>query len=526
MPAEIGASPPLPPVSAPRPLPPAQSQGNAQADTEMTLKLVQTLAGLLGEGESGKAEVLAVKEGLANNFQVLLKLTLANSGQSLVEVQSNRPLVPGNLLNVSATSNTSVVATLLDSMAGAGPLSSLDLEQLPPGTLLQGKVLSSTALPADKAQQVVYRVLLNLLNTPLAGSKLSLDSPQALPVGSLLTALVKNSQQIDFLPLSGRLDQLALGQQLAGQSARQASLEGLFAALQGLNGRNDLPDSLRQAVERLFAGLPEAQKMGDSKLLGQALQQSGLFLEARLMQGATDHLGQDLKANLLRLFAQLSPLPPTGAQAPGMFAGNTANLAQALPAFVRNALGNLGQSANKTQALNFPLPSKVLQLFDEDMELESLLRLAAAAISRLQTHQLSSLAQTSTLPDGTQLATWQMEVPMRHQHSVVPLQVKFQEEQRKTGEEARESLWRVELAFDLEPLGPLHAQATLLRGSLSSQLWAERDATARLVEHELGHLRQRLRDAGLTVGEITCQRGRPPQGPRATIEQRWVDETA
>ncbi|WP_215201115.1 hypothetical protein, partial [Escherichia coli] len=86
-----------------------------------------------------------------------------------------------------------------------------------------------------------------------------------------------------------------------------------------------------------------------------------------------------------------------------------------------------------TQALNFPLPSKVLQLFDEDMELESLLRLAAAAISRLQTHQLSSLAQTSTLPDGTQLATWQMEVPMRHQHSVVPLQVKFQEEQRKTG---------------------------------------------------------------------------------------------
>ncbi|HBO8983203.1 TPA: flagellar hook-length control protein FliK, partial [Pseudomonas aeruginosa] len=78
----------------------------------MTLKLVQTLAGLLGEGESGKAEVLAVKEGLANNFQVLLKLTLANSGQSLVEVQSNRPLVPGNLLNVSATSSASVVATL------------------------------------------------------------------------------------------------------------------------------------------------------------------------------------------------------------------------------------------------------------------------------------------------------------------------------------------------------------------------------------------------------------------------------
>ncbi len=219
MPAEIGASPPLPPVSAPRPLPPAQSQGNAQADAEMTLKLVQTLAGLLGEGESGKAEVLAVKEGLANNFQVLLKLTLANSGQSLVEVQSNRPLVPGNLLNVSATSNTSVVATLLDSMAGAGPLSSLDLEQLPPGTLLQGKVLSSTALPADKAQQVVYRVLLNLLNTPLAGSKLSLDfRPRRYRSAACPRRWLKTASRSTSCRSADRLDQLALASNWPGRA--------------------------------------------------------------------------------------------------------------------------------------------------------------------------------------------------------------------------------------------------------------------------------------------------------------------
>lgn len=159
---------------------------------------------------------------------------------------------------------------------------------------------------------MVYRVLLNLLNTPLAGSKLSLDSPQALPVGSLLTALVKTASRSTSCRSADASTSLRWASNWPGRAPARLPLEGLFAALQRLNSRNDLPDGLRQAVERLFAGLPEAQKMGDSKLLGQALQQSGLFLEARLMQGATDHLGQDLKANLLRLFAQLSPLPPTG----------------------------------------------------------------------------------------------------------------------------------------------------------------------------------------------------------------------
>ncbi|MOA61214.1 Flagellar hook-length control protein FliK [compost metagenome] len=84
----------------------------------------------------------------------------------------------------------------------------------------------------------------------------------------------------------------------------------------------------------------------------------------------------------------------------------------------------------------------------------------------------------------------------------------------------------MELAFDLEPLGPLQVQAQLAMGSLSSQLWAERVGTADLIDRELPNLRERLLAAGLTVGELACRQGRPPQGNRTTLEQRWVDETA
>lgn len=169
---------------------------------------------------------------------------------------------------------------------------------------------------------------------------------------------------------------------------------------------------------------------------------------------------------------------------------------------------------------------------DGEADLEALLKLAAAAVSRLQTHQLSSMAQTQVGPEGNLLTTWQLELPMRNQQELVPLQIKLQREEQapdkqgKKTQKEQEMLWRVELAFDLAPLGPLQVQAQLARGSLSSQLWAERASTASLIEAELGHLRERLVAAGLEVGELGCRQGTPPQGPRTQLEQRWVDETA
>jgi len=165
---------------------------------------------------------------------------------------------------------------------------------------------------------------------------------------------------------------------------------------------------------------------------------------------------------------------------------------------------------------------------DDEADLELLLKLAAAAVSRLQTHQLSSLAQTQTNPDGTQVTTWQIEVPMRDQRDILALQVKFQREEasQHSRSETPDVLWKVELAFDVSPLGPLQVQAQLMRGSLSSQIWAERSRTADLIAAELDHLRQRLVTTGLTVGDLACRQGTPPQGPRTSVEQRFVDETA
>ncbi|OEC37106.1 hook-length control protein FliK [Pseudomonas cuatrocienegasensis] len=511
-------------ISTPRALPPVSPSNRPNpVANELAVKLLQPLDGLMASGESAKAEVVGLKE-VAQNFQLLLRLTLDSGRQATLTATSTRPLFEGTTLAVTALSDTRLAVSLL---AGGDPaLTRLDLSQLPSGTLLQAKVLSSELANPGTAGQAIYKVLANLLNTPLAGSKLALETPLALVPGSLLSARVDDSQALTFLPLSSRLGQLELSQQLGGQLARQGSLDGLFKALQSIGNQNGLPDGLRGSIDKLLGALPDAGQLSTAKGLGKALEDSGLLLEQKLLGGQSASLPTDLKANLLRLIGQLMPnLGSASPLAPGNLGGT---LAQALPVFARNALGALGQGTPRQQALSFPLPSRLLADLEGEADLETLLKLAAAAVSRLQTHQLSSLAQTQVGPDGNLLTTWQLELPMRNQQELVPIQLKIQrdEPQESTKDEPREAFWRVELAFDLDPLGPLQVQVQLMRGNLSSQLWAERASTARLIDAELDNLRERFTSAGLTVSELACRQGVPPQGPRTTLEQRWVDETA
>lgn len=513
--SEISSSRPLPPT------PPSSRPSAAAAD--LAVKLLQPMQGLLASGETAKAEVIALKE-VAQSFQLLLKLTLANGRQTTLEASSSRPLAQGTALAVTALSETRLALSLL--AGGDKALTSLDLNQLPVGTLLQGKVVSREQLLQGRSQQIIYKVVVNLLNTSLAGSKLSLETPLPLPLGSLLSAQVQGSQALNFMPLSSRLDQLALSQQLGTQSNRQGSLEGLFSALQGLRGKADMSEGLRTSIDKLFGALPDAAQLSTPKGLAMALENSGILLESKLLGGQGQALPTDLKANLLRLITQL--LPNLAPGAPLAAANASSAMAQAMPALARDLLGSLGKASLRQQALNFPLPSRLLQDMEGEADLETLLKLAAAAISRLQTHQLSSLAQSQVGPDGNLLTTWQLELPMRNQQELVPLQVKIQRDDTnpQNNAEKKQTLWKIELAFDLDPLGPLQVQAQLVQGRLSSQLWAEQSSTVSLIDAELDNLRQRLSAAGVQVGELACSQGTPPRGPRTTLEQRWVDETA
>ena len=523
------------------------------------LTLLQPMENLLPPGETVDAQVVTLKQ-LSQSFQLLLSLATSNGGKTSVQVESALPFTPGTSLSVSQASSNTLTLTLQQiNTALNNAQTSIDIKQLPVGTLLQGRVLTTQVindvlsqmsgeaatksnvqpgaqLPAQQIQPALYRSMVLLLNTALAGTTLTIESPRPLTTGTLLSAQVQGSQALSFVPLPSRLDQLALSQQLTTQQNRQGSLDVLINALRNLPASSPaISAPLQASINQLLADLPDVEQMTNPKTVAQAISASGLFMEAKLLTGLNPMAGPDLKANLMRVIQQILPGLPGG---PGYDAAAASNmLTRSMPGALRSVLGTMGLVAAPTLPIHFPLPSRSVKGGGKEDDLEMLLKLAAAAVSRLQSHQLGGLEQTRTTADGGQLTTWQLEIPMRNAHDIVPLQVKVQREDtpekdkstdkdESEASEPKEKLWKIDLAFDLAPLGPLQVQAQLIRGNLSSQLWAERADSAALISRELGHLRERLVACGLTVGDLECRQGTPPQGARTTLERRWIDENA
>lgn len=539
-------------ISSLQPMTAAAALTRAGLSSVQVLKLLQPMENLIAPGETVEAEVITLKQ-LQQNFQLLIKLALSNGGQTSVSVTSPLPLTPGTTVSVSQASANSLSMTLQQINAAVNNVqTSIDNKQLPVGTLVQARVLTSqvvadavdqltTPLPGNTgtqpgAQPALYRSIVMLLNTAMAGTSLSIDSPQPLSPGALLSAQVQGRQALNFVPLPSNLDQLAVTQQLTTQQNRQGSLDVLINALRNLPQTGTaLPAPLQASIQQLLAGLPDIEQLTHPTAVAQAINASGSFMEARLLSGLNPLAVPDMKASLMQLISQLLPGLPSSAGYDAAAASNM--LTRTMPGVLRSALGTMGLVAPPALPIHFPLPPRVVKGGGKEDDLEILLKLAAAAVSRLQSHQLGSLEQTRTTADGNQLTTWQLEIPMRNGQDIVPLQVKLQREDTPEKEnaserddneprEVKEKLWKIELAFDLEPLGALQVQAQLLRGSLSSQLWAERPSSAELIGRELGHLRERLLASGLMVGELACNHGAPPQGPRTSLEQRWIDENA
>ncbi|ALZ85224.1 hypothetical protein APT59_13855 [Pseudomonas oryzihabitans] len=518
IPPSVGVTPALPVRAA------AAQASDAGAQI---LQALQSLDDLIPPGSTATAEVLATRPA-GQNFQFLLQLQLAQGGSVLLTTQSPTNNLPvGSQLLVSTLGSTQL-AVLLQSLEGDAPpppLQQLDLRQLPVGTTLQLRVLSNL-LQQSPGTTPTYEVIAKALSSNLEGRQLKLESARPVPVGSLLTVVIKDSQEVTVLPMAQRLDQLDIDRQLQGQGQRQLSMNALLQWLEDVP-EADLPPSVGAALKSLLANLEHTEALTTAQGWTRALARSGLQLEQQLLDRSGPDLQEDFKANLLRLVDRLLASVPGDALRNPQVAVQTAQ--QNLPDALRRALGDAATANRQPTALDFPLGERDGRgLSAANAELDELLQLATGVIARLQTHQLASLAQTQVLPDGYYLSTWQTEIPWRDGERLGAVQVRFQEERPPPDSrgEARDSLWKVELAFDLAPLGPLQVRAQLASGRLSSEFWAEKGATATLIDTELPHLRDRLLAAGFVVGDLSSRQGRPARNPRTSLEQRWIDDTA
>lgn len=274
---------------------------------------------------------------------------------------------------------------------------------------------------------------------------------------------------------------------------RQESAALLLANLswlaQGKNGASELPKSVMQAAAQLWQALPDAESLGDPRMLERAITRSGAFLEANLADTSRTVdpklLATDLKALMLTLSRSLRD---SGARPAAAHSDAAVN------APIPTARGPL-------TALP-AAPATFSMIEAPNQQLNELSRQTDGAIARLTTTQI-----TNSAPDPA-VQSMLVELPVRHDDRAAMLRLRVEHDgsRKRSGGDAS---WTVEAAMDLGQVGALHAKVTLSGHRIGVQLRAESAAIVDALTSRAGELEAMLRESGLDIDRIVCLHGMP-----------------
>jgi hypothetical protein len=200
------------------------------------------------------------------------------------------------------------------------------------------------------------------------------------------------------------------------------------------------------------------------------IMESGLFMEPRLASGQFP--GPDLKSNLLLLLFHL-----------------------------RGQIEELIAPEQRPAAAENRPPASPLDAGISKL-LTQLLRQTEGSLARIQLNQLSSLPAE----EGNR-QIWQFDIPVKHPEGFDNFQLRIEREQSHSEKKGGQHRWRLSLHFDLDPLGPVQAQITLLGEEVSALFLTERKESADLIEQQLASLEQAFSRVGLKVGHLAAKRG-------------------
>lgn len=257
----------------------------------------------------------------------------------------------------------------------------------------------------------------------------------------------------------------------------------------------------------------------DAEGVRQWLANSAPLTEARLARGTLEAAPADLKLALGRLALTLLQHQNLGADQ-----------------FTR--FTPLPSHELVTAPLQFPSPTTMPLGQAEGAAREpaspgQMLRLLAGMLNRITVNQLhSQLLTTRSGGDGApQVNTLVTDLPWMAPGGEVKtaqLRIDYEKQEQRDKPETRRAgvaEWRLNLAMDLDDAGKVFFDVALRQQAVSARVWAERQATARQVNRELGELRSRLTELGLEVSELECRRGQPPTAA-TRLEHRLLDTRA
>lgn len=326
------------------------------------------------------------------------------------------------------------------------------------------------------------------------------------PVLQVMTA----EKQADTLPQAMRL----LLPRQTGLPPLLANLSQLNQLAQSGDGKQALPNNLLQLGQRIMKLLPGSDMVSRPTGLRQAILNSGVFMENKLAQavqtGSRPQLDTDFKAGLLRLARDI-----TGEQ-PKLFQASAESKPASLPPLAQAPPPLRGAPVQPQASAEPGLQNNHATV------VRDLVQQIESSLARVQLNQLASVpSEQAPAPLFT------LELPVRRGNQADVLDLRIQRDAE--GNDGEMEKWSVWLAFDFDGLGPVRTLISAHGNQVSVSLWAEQDHAATAFEQNLDRLRTNLDRAGLEVGRLASQPGRPHDtrnNPQADRPQSLVDTLA
>jgi hypothetical protein len=419
-----------------------------------------------------------------------------------VAPQASAARPPGSPVNV-VVSLATAAATVAPGAAAGGASPAL-ATSIPPAATAATTPAAAGASPTSAVSAGAPAA------APAAGTRPPADPSPGLPGGSARPVPGGAPPSASTNPLF---------QAIASSLRQQDGFGPLIANLAALAARprGEVPAPVRTAAERLAGLRLDASRGVSVAALKSALESSGVFFEARLARGDVAGPNSDLKALLLALRDDLAGLFPAD--------GNAEPVANQ-PRADRPAPPLRGEPPSAQKAA---LPATLPTAPDDVAKV--LLGQTESSLARLRLAQVASMPPEQIVgqavrPDGpAQSLHATIPLGLGRETALLDLVVERDPEQQHGARAAPiPPLWRVWLALDIEPTGPVTALVTLggAERAVGVTFWAEREATEQALAAALPGLRTALTAAELTVGETVTRNGRPRRAVRAG---RYLDKT-
>lgn len=348
-----------------------------------------------------------------------IQKTPATPGISPVSSSTDRPpqdfskLPAGSALNAVVINKLDAGAYLLKLLDGSMIRAQCSNELLP-GQALRLEVVKADAMP-----------------------ELKIAWPEQHPEPA--TPLIIQNALRQFLPKQANLADFA-------QALRHATDLGSTLDL------TEATSPVSAAAQKLLDALPAKEILMTADGLKQGINNSGVFLEAKLAQQLPPQ--SDFKAHLLILANALQEAVLTPAQ---------------------------------------PLPQAVNKALDAN---HALLAKTEGAIAHVVLDQLASLPQNNE----TQ-TVWQLSIPFTNGAQADTLDLKITQDGKPKQAQA-EANWSVVLELSPPGLGTLNCKISLIDGQINTCFWGDSVGGMTQIQDNLGLLAEQYAEASLTVGSL------------------------